>query len=144
MFKKRLNGEEGNISSRSTTIIAGGTIFRGDISSNDSLRIDGEVNGDIESSEKVIVGPEGKINGNIRGREILISGTVKGNIFSREGLILKAKSLVDGDIVTTLLSVEPEAIFKGSCNMDGESTKASKKEEHNKKQHSLLVEAMPN
>ncbi len=128
MFKKNnVTNLPGNIG-RSTTIIAHGTIFKGDISSNDSMRVDGEIVGDVECSEKVIIGPEGKINGHIRAREVLVGGLVKGNIHTWELLAIKAKARVEGDIETKMLTIESEAIFTGNCRMDGERSQSDAKE----------------
>lgn len=142
MFKKRLTGENGTVSAKNTSIISEGTRFKGNIISSDSLRIDGEVEGDIDCAEKLIIGPSGKINGNIKGGDVLVSGLVIGNIKAIEGLMLKNKSQVKGDITTRMLTVEPEAVFNGGCQMEGSFEPAVVKLGKAKKENEKMPEAL--
>jgi cytoskeletal protein CcmA (bactofilin family) len=144
MFKKRLNSEENKNTAKSTTIIAQGTIFKGNIDSNDSLRIDGEITGDIETPGKVIVGTTGKIIGNIIGNDVMVSGMVKGDIHASNGLFLKSGSKVEGNIAARILSVEQDAIFKGSCQMDISGSKNGARVEKSKAARELITEVLPN
>ena len=144
MFKRNNNTDLQKNSAKSTTIIAHGTIFKGDISSNDSLRVDGEIVGDVECSERVIVGPEGKINGHIRAKEVLVGGLVKGNIQTWELLVIKAKARVEGDIETKMLTIESEAVFAGNCCMDSEKVKDENKESTFKRVKNILAKEMVN
>jgi len=142
MFKKRLTGENGTVSAKNTSIISEGTRFKGNIISSDSLRIDGEVEGDIDCAEKLIIGPSGKIKGNIKGGDVLVSGLVIGNIKAIEGLMLKNKSQVKGDITTRMLTVEPEAVFNGGCQMEGSLESAVVKLGKAKKENEKMPEAL--
>lgn len=99
--------------------IAQGTTLKGDIKTEGVLRIDGTLVGNIESQDKVVVGPSGKIEGSIRCASANISGTVKAQLVVRETLELQASAKLTGDITVGKLSIQPGATFSGTCSMGG-------------------------
>ena len=109
-----------NIEVESTVInlIGVGTEIRGDIVSNGDFRLDGTLTGNFYSKLKLVVGPSGKVDGNITCKDCDISGTVKGNIETIETLTLKATSTVTGDLKVKRLCIEPDAEFTGNCQMN--------------------------
>jgi cytoskeletal protein CcmA (bactofilin family) len=118
MFNKEKNSafsEKGF--SNSATLISSGTIFKGDVTSNNDLRIDGTIRGNVSSSSKIVVGPSGCVEGNIEGANADITGKVVGNISVKELLQLREESKVDGNIIATKLQIDPTATFNGKCQM---------------------------
>lgn len=103
--------------STSASIIASGTQITGDIICDGDIRIDGILNGNVNSASKVILGPDGTVNGDIEAKQSDVMGKVKGKIIIADLLNLKGKAQVDGDIYTGQLQVEPTASFNGSCHM---------------------------
>lgn len=103
-------------------LISKGTRINGDVVSDGDIRIDGELVGNIESKSRLVIGISGRIDGEIRCRSCEIAGSHSGKLFVAELLSLKASSNVNGDIVTNKLSIEPGALFAGSCSMSDEST----------------------
>ena len=67
---------------------------------------------------KVIIGAKGIMNGSLTCANAEIHGTLKGKILVSDTLLLKSTSKLDGEIKTKILSIEPNAIFTGSCDMD--------------------------
>jgi len=120
MFKIKSTGDNKEAFKDGATIIAIGTHFKGDIESEASLRIDGEVTGNLTCKNKIIVGPPAQIDGNLAGTQIVIMGCVKGEITAKESLILKGKGRIEGNIYTTMLTIEPETHFNGRCQMDSQ------------------------
>lgn len=102
-------------------LIAKGTRITGDISSEGDLRVDGEITGNLDSRGRLVIGPSGKITGDISCKSCEISGTHNGKINVSELLSLKASSTIIGEIVTGKLSIEPGAYFKGTCVMSEEN-----------------------
>lgn len=100
-------------------IIGAGTSITGDINSDGDIRIDGNLKGNLKTSGKVVVGPTGKIIGEVICKNSDISGTIEGKINVGELLSLKSTSKILGDIRTTKLAIEPNAVFTGTCNMGG-------------------------
>ncbi|MDP3002364.1 MAG: polymer-forming cytoskeletal protein [archaeon] len=103
----------------STTInlISNGTDITGDIKSNGDIRIDGSLTGNLNTKGKVVIGPTGKVSGEVICKNSEVSGIIEGKITVGQLLNLKASSKIHGDIVTSKLSIEPGAKFSGNCNM---------------------------
>lgn len=98
-------------------LISLGTDITGDIKSTGDIRIDGTLTGNLNTKGKVVIGPSGKVNGEVICKNSEVSGNVEGRIIVNQLLILKASSRITGDIATSKLSIEPGAIFSGNCKM---------------------------
>ena len=99
-------------------MIGKGTVIKGDIRSNGDFRIDGTLNGTIQSDGKIVVGVTGIIDGEVVCQNADISGAVQANVKVAELLSLKSTSSVKGDIITDKLAIEPGAKFSGTCSME--------------------------
>ena len=111
------------------TLIGAGTTLKGDIKSNNDLRIDGTVIGNINSNAKIIVGTSGVVEGDIMGNQADIVGKVSGNIRAKELLQLRGDSTVTGNIYAGKLQIEPTATFNGQCHMGANVVEISKNEQ---------------
>ncbi len=98
-------------------MIGSGTKIIGNVETNGDIRIDGEVEGNIISKGKVVIGSKGKIIGEVQCVNAELSGLIQGVIKVSELLSLKNASKLLGDIFTSKLSIEPGATFTGSCKM---------------------------
>ncbi|MBK9388821.1 MAG: polymer-forming cytoskeletal protein [Bacteroidetes bacterium] len=98
-------------------LISNGTDITGDIKSTGDIRIDGSLTGNLNTKGKVVIGQTGRVNGEIICKNSEISGTIEGRVIVNQLLNLKASSKILGDIVTSKLSIEPGAIFSGTCKM---------------------------
>jgi len=98
-------------------LISNGTDITGDIKSNGDIRIDGSLKGNLNTKGKVVIGPTGKVSGEVICKNSEVSGIVEGKIIVGQLLNLKASSKILGDIATVKLSIEPGAIFSGTCKM---------------------------
>jgi len=98
-------------------LISNGTEITGDIRSTGDIRIDGTLAGNLNTKGKVVIGPTGKVNGEVICKNSEVSGLVEGKIIVNQLLILKVASKILGDIVTSKLSIEPGAVFTGNCKM---------------------------
>ncbi|HPG73009.1 MAG TPA: polymer-forming cytoskeletal protein [Bacteroidales bacterium] len=107
-------------------IIGNGTQINGDIISTGDMRIDGSLQGNLQIKGRLIIGETGKIIGEIDCINSEVSGIIEGKIVVSELLTLKAKAKIMGDIITNKLSIEPGAIFTGTCNMGGNRQQAGK------------------
>jgi cytoskeletal protein CcmA (bactofilin family) len=98
-------------------LISNGTDITGDIKSTGDIRIDGTLSGNLSTKGKVVIGPTGKVKGEIQCKNSEVSGSIEGKIGVNQLLILKASSKILGDIATSKLSIEPGALFSGNCKM---------------------------
>ena len=99
--------------------IVEGTIIEGQINSESNIRIDGFLKGTVNTKGRLVLGPEGKVEGDISCNNADIEGTLNGTINVKELLTLKSSAKLQGDISTNKLSIEPGAVFSGSCSMGG-------------------------
>lgn len=108
------------------SLIASGTVLKGDISSNGDIRIDGTLHGNIHCTAKVVIGANGSVEGDITGQNADIMGKVKGTIHVKDLLQLKGSSNVNGNIHAAKLQIEPTANFNGQCHMIAAPTESEK------------------
>jgi cytoskeletal protein CcmA (bactofilin family) len=99
-------------------ILGTGTIVKGEIQVNGDFRIDGTLHGNIQCKGKVVVGPTGKIDGEINCQNADFSGQVQATVRIAELLTLKETAIFSGDIITGKLAIEPGAKFSGTCKME--------------------------
>ena len=95
------------------TTLGEGVTFRGELSFERLLRIDGTFEGELLSQGKVIVGPKGKVKANLNLREAVIEGEVEGNIQVQERLELRGEAKVHGDIRAKYLCVDEGVELNG-------------------------------
>jgi cytoskeletal protein CcmA (bactofilin family) len=103
--------------SNSSNNIGKGTYLEGNIETYGNIRIEGKVLGNVKSKSKVALGNSSHVQGNIISQNADIEGEVKGRLEVAELLVLKATAVINGDIVTGKLVVEPGAVFNGGCKM---------------------------
>ncbi len=118
MFNKNAT-KNTSVEGTSINIIASGTQLTGDIKANGDFRIDGALKGTISVKGKLVVGPTGTIDGEIDCQNADVLGEIKGRINVSELLSLKSTAKLNCDIVTSKISIEPEALFTGNCSMGG-------------------------
>ncbi len=91
--------------------------IKGEIRTREELFVDGEVEGALESHSLLTVGPNGKVKANIKAREVIVFGTVRGNVDVTEKIAIRDKGSLIGDIKTAGISIDDGAYFKGSIDI---------------------------
>ncbi len=109
--------KNGNGEGPARNIIAQGTHIQGDIESGGDFRIEGSVNGTVKAKGKIVVGVSGRVEGQMICQSADISGKVKIKLEASDLTSLRATSEFIGDIATKKISIEPGAVFSGSCQM---------------------------
>jgi cytoskeletal protein CcmA (bactofilin family) len=93
-------------------------VIRGELSGNEDLYLDGEVEGNINLRDhKLVIGPNARIKAAISAREVVIHGRIDGNVTASERVELKRSSTLCGDVSTHRIVVEDGAVFKGSIDI---------------------------
>ncbi|ACL71092.1 bactofilin family protein [Halothermothrix orenii] len=116
--------------SKVETILGNGTKIEGDLFTKGSLRVEGEVIGNIKAEGDLFVGEKGKLKTEIDARNVIIAGTVNGNIVAREKLEILPSGQLNGDIKTKKLKIEEGAVFIGSSSpLNGKSDNDKYKKE---------------
>src|SRR5499425_2560338 len=92
---------------------------KGEITGNEDLLIDGSVEGLVQLDErKLTVGATAKLTADIIAREVVVYGTVKGNLRAKDRIEIKKDGSVNGDLTTARIMIEDGAYFKGSIEID--------------------------
>jgi cytoskeletal protein CcmA (bactofilin family) len=92
---------------------------KGEISGNEDLHIDGSVEGQIQLGDrKLTVGASAKLTADVVAREVVVYGSVKGNLRARDRIEIKKDGSVVGDLTTARIMIEDGAYFKGSIEID--------------------------
>ncbi|MBR1992468.1 MAG: polymer-forming cytoskeletal protein [Bacteroidales bacterium] len=97
--------------------IAAGTKIEGNVTTTSDCRIDGIIKGNIECKAKVVIGPNGILEGDIVCESAEIEGKVKANISATDLISLRSTAVLAGDITSSKLSIEPGATFMGNCKI---------------------------
>jgi len=109
------------VESKLPNMIGPGTKIVGDIQTNGDFKIDGNIEGNVSSKGKVVVGVNGFVKGEIICSNAIISGSVNGKLVVSELLAMQSSSKISGDIRAAKLSIEPGAIFTGTCTMGSDA-----------------------
>lgn len=103
---------------RKTSVIGPTLKFRGELSANEDLVIEGEIEGTIAHHEKnLTVGKEGRVTADINARSVEVLGFVDGDIHSEDVVRLASSAKVKGNIVCARIIMEDGAQFTGSIDM---------------------------
>mgnify|MGYP003452176699 FL=1 len=117
MFDKKTKPAEGLFGKMNR--IAEGTQLNGDLVSDSDIRIDGTLIGNITLKGKLVIGPKGYIEGNIKCQNVDVEGKFMGKLEVLELLNIKSTAEIKGDVIVGKLGVEPGASFTATCSMKG-------------------------
>jgi len=99
-----------------------GSYIRGDLSFEETFRIDGRFEGKIRSGGELILGDDADVNAEMEVGRLSVNGKLKGSVHATERVELLAGARVLGDIATPVLRIEEGAHFEGSCQMGKETS----------------------
>ncbi len=100
-----------------TGFIDQGVTFEGTLTVTGTFRIDGNLKGSIISDQTVILGENAKVEGQIEGNRVVISGRFDGVIFAKGRVEIEPKGVVTGEVHAPCMVVDPGGIFDGRCHM---------------------------
>jgi cytoskeletal protein CcmA (bactofilin family) len=91
--------------------------FRGELSAQEDLIIQGSVEGSITHTQSLTVGTDGTMKGDIRARVILIDGKVEGDLYATESVTIRATAKVKGNVFAPRVGITEGAFFQGQIEM---------------------------
>lgn len=91
--------------------------IKGEIHSKEELYVDGEVDGKLELQHRLTVGPSGKIRAAVKAKEVVILGSINGNVQASDKIVIKKSGSLVGDIRTAGIVIDDGAYFKGSIDI---------------------------
>ena len=97
------------------TILGKGSSITGDLRINGFVRLDGDIDGNLETDGNVIIGDSARIRGDVKAKSVIISGIVVGNIIAQEGIKILSEAAVLGDVISHKVQIDDKATFNGKC-----------------------------
>jgi cytoskeletal protein CcmA (bactofilin family) len=99
-------------------VLGKSVIVKGQIYGREDLTIDGEVEGTVELQEhRLTIGPNGKVLATVKAREVVVLGTVHGNVETRDKIQIRKDAKLVGDIKPARIEIEDGAYFKGHIDI---------------------------
>ncbi len=98
-----------------------GVTFKGTLTYDGTVRVDGKIEGEIVTTGILIVGETGQIDADVTAASIICSGTIIGTLRVHKTVRLLASAVVMGDVYAPSLTMEPGARLNGQCNMSDEA-----------------------
>ncbi|MFN0165962.1 MAG: polymer-forming cytoskeletal protein [Bryobacteraceae bacterium] len=102
---------------RGSSSIGGSVTIKGEIHAKEELVIDGDVEGTVESQDKVTIGVTGKLRAQVKAREIIVRGQLRGNVVATDRITIHKDAQLSGDVKTAGIIIEDGAYFKGSIDI---------------------------
>ena len=100
------------------TFLGRSVVAQGQLTSGEDLLIEGQFEGTINLEDHCLtVGPEGRVKAEVHARQVVIQGSVTGNVAAREKIEIRRTGRVVGDLVAGAVAIEEGAYFKGSIDM---------------------------
>ena len=105
------------VQERGSAVIGKSVTIKGQIFSREDLTIDGEVDGSVELQEhRLTVGPEGNIRADVSAHEVVVLGSIHGNVEATEKIDIRKQARITGDIKAARIETEDGAYLKGSID----------------------------
>jgi cytoskeletal protein CcmA (bactofilin family) len=102
---------------RGSAVIGKSVTIKGQIFSREDLTIDGEVDGSVELQEhRLTIGEKGKIRADVTAHEVLVLGSIDGNVEAKEKIDIRKQASITGDIKAPRIEAEDGAYLKGSVD----------------------------
>ena len=122
-----LSGGIANTTPKVDAFLGKGSKVVGTLSFSGPVELDGYIEGEVNSSDRLVIGEGAVINGKVKGSEVLVKGQVNGDVIASKKLSLRRPAKILGNISSTNLSIEEGVIFEGKCSMEGVSSDSSSK-----------------
>jgi cytoskeletal protein CcmA (bactofilin family) len=99
------------------TVIGESLRIQGTLTSNEEIVVNGELSGQLHMNHRLTIGAKGKVEAGVQAKEVIIAGSVKGNVDAVERITLRAGANLVGDVKTAGIVIEDGAYFKGGIDI---------------------------
>ena len=122
----RSKAENGRASSHEAieNVLGQSLVVRGDLSASGGFRIDGTVEGNVESKAAIVVGESGVVRGDLTGTDVVVAGQIMGRVTCSGHLEILAKGRIEGDIDAKSVRIETGGVFRGTSRMGEDAGRA--------------------
>lgn len=99
-------------------VLGKSVVVKGQILGREDLTIDGEMEGTVEMQEhRLTIGPNGKVRASVKAREVIVLGTLNGNVETSDRIDIRKEAKLVGDLKTARIIIEDGAYFKGNVDI---------------------------
>ena len=123
------------------TLVGTGTRVSGDLNIAGLVRVDGDIDGNLETTGRVIIGEKARIRGNVTAKAAVIGGIIEGDVYAPDEIQILATSSVYGDVITKKISVAENSFIHGMCIAIKDTEQFMKYTEDWKNQKAILAKA---
>ena len=113
-----------------SAFVGKGVIFKGVITYNGTVRIDGTLEGEIHTDGVLLVGEEAVITAKVTAGTIVCKGKITGDIHARDKMKLRAPAIINGWVTTPMLSMEDGVVFNGTLEMEQAAPTSQREPSH--------------
>jgi cytoskeletal protein CcmA (bactofilin family) len=117
MFNKTNSPNPTTESSKEQSRIASGTLITGDIEAKGGFRIEGTIKGNVKTAGKVVISKGGLIEGTLTCQNADFEGKFNGKLVVQDTLTLRSTAVIEGEVISGKLAIEPGATFNAACVM---------------------------
>lgn len=110
------------------SFISDGVEIKGELLSQQSIKIDGTVDGKLEVKGSLVLGKTALIKGEIKVQNLILAGKIEGNIYASEKVDVMSTGQINGDVQCKVLTIEEGGILEGNSRMVKQESKIVKKE----------------
>ena len=121
-----------------TTLIAAGSRFQGTIGGSAEVLLEGLVEGKVELEGRFVVGPRGRMQGDVKARVVQVAGSVQGNIEATERVELASTGRIEGDVVAPRVAIAEGGYCQGRIEMTKARAAAGGRSESNEPKHAAV------
>jgi cytoskeletal protein CcmA (bactofilin family) len=89
----------------------------GELYSDEEMYVDGELEGTLEVSHRLTIGPNGKVKANVKAKELVVRGWIQGNVEAADRIVIMNGASIIGDVKTSGIVIEDGAYFKGGIDI---------------------------
>ncbi|MBO8155609.1 MAG: polymer-forming cytoskeletal protein [Bacillaceae bacterium] len=114
------------------TVIGKGTVLEGKIQTEASMRVDGNIKGEVICQGDLTVGKDGCVDASVQGRNVIIAGEIKGNVQAKEKIHIESSGTLIGNVEMNTFIIDEGGTFKGESKMKSEQPKPSVKQKEKK------------
>lgn len=97
------------------TMIGSGSIITGNVKISGFVRVDGDIDGNLETTGKIIIGDKARIRGDVSSSSVIVGGIVNGDIIAPDFVQIFSSAIILGDVISKRVKVEQGAIIEGYC-----------------------------
>ncbi|NOU10049.1 MAG: polymer-forming cytoskeletal protein [Nitrospira sp.] len=113
-----------------SAFVGKGVMFKGTITYNGTVRIDGTLEGEIHTDGILLVGEEAVITAKVTAGTIVCKGKITGDIYARDKMKLRAPAIINGGVTTPMLSMEEGVLFNGTLEMEEAASTSQRETTH--------------